>query len=506
MLNYFHYFLWADLEDSIPSQPVAVLYESSYNILKYFHSWLWTDLKDNIPSQPVAVIKSTQNQVADSRIPMKISLCPIKFLSGFLMIYVFIFFHISDMGLAKAYGGYQVSLNSRALKKFQHSIVDYRKYISKKFKKIIRKRTRYIIIHTSELGKSATLKVVSRGKYVKSGYKTPGGHAHYVIARNGKTYRILDKKYRADHAGLSMWQGQENISDISIGIELVGYHDAPLTDRQYQSVAMLLKILKKVYSLSDKDVLTHSQIAYGNPNPWFHKNHRGRKRCAKNFDRKKAGLRSKWTYDPDVRSGKLLPDPYLSSCFYIPDKKTPVRNQPSNIITSQNSAWSIAGEKYNQASTIYILPDGKKIKGNHISSLIGWKHLPIHTRVLINQNIPDQKSNLIKTIQGGSTAWSYAGIKYNSKHTFYILPSGKIIRGINISDWDDLPMGTRLITDYKGPYLVTKKKTPFSISGRSYKSKGTIYYIPPCQLITGNEITRFTCLPKGTKIFLPLRP
>ncbi len=32
------------------------LYESLYNLLNYFHYWLWTDLEDNIPSRPVAVI------------------------------------------------------------------------------------------------------------------------------------------------------------------------------------------------------------------------------------------------------------------------------------------------------------------------------------------------------------------------------------------------------------------------------------------------------------------
>ncbi len=427
-----------------------------------------------------------------------------KYRSGILMVYVFIFLHISFMGIPELYAVNQYQTNSPALKKFQKNIIDYRKYINRRFQKVLRKRTRYIIIHTSELGKSATLKVVSKGKKFKSGYKTPGGHAHYVIARNGKTYRILHKKYRADHAGLSMWEGRENISDISIGIELVGYHDAPLTDRQYKSLALLLKILKKVYSLPDKNILTHSQIAYGKPNPWFHRNHRGRKRCAKNFDRKKAGLKGQWSYDPDVRSGRLLPDPYLSARFYIPDRKSPTKNKVSNIITSQNSAWSIAGEKYNSPSTAYILPDGKKIQGNHVSALIGWNHIPIHTKVLLNQNISGQESDPFKTIQDGSTAWSYAGVKYNSKHTFYILPSGKMIRGVHISDWDDLPMGTRLITDYKGPYLVTAKKTPFSISGLSYKSKKTIYHIPPNQITTGDQIVKFTSLPKGTKIFLPL--
>ncbi len=44
------------LKDSILSQPVAVLYESLYNILNYFHFFLQAVLEDNRPRRPVAVI------------------------------------------------------------------------------------------------------------------------------------------------------------------------------------------------------------------------------------------------------------------------------------------------------------------------------------------------------------------------------------------------------------------------------------------------------------------
>ncbi|MDH3356230.1 MAG: N-acetylmuramoyl-L-alanine amidase, partial [Desulfobacteraceae bacterium] len=105
---------------------------------------------------------------------------------------------------------------------FQRSIVDYRSRLNSNYKKVRRKQTKYIIVHTSELGRKMTLRVVSKGKRLRNGRKTNGGHTHYVIARNGRTYRIVDKKYEADHAGLSMWNGETNISKISIGIELVG--------------------------------------------------------------------------------------------------------------------------------------------------------------------------------------------------------------------------------------------------------------------------------------------
>ncbi|MEJ2720420.1 MAG: peptidoglycan recognition family protein, partial [bacterium] len=167
----------------------------------------------------------------------------------------------------------------------QRSIVDRRAQLNPKFRKIARQKTRFIIVHTSEGGLNSTLRSVSQGKRVRRAYRTHGGHAHYVIARNGRVYRTLDRRFVADHAGRSMWNGQTDISKISIGIELVGYHYGTITDDQYRSAGALIDILQRIYALDDSAVLTHSQVAYGKPNRWVKKPHRGRKRCAKNFDR-----------------------------------------------------------------------------------------------------------------------------------------------------------------------------------------------------------------------------
>ncbi len=94
---------------------------------------------------------------------------------------------------------------------------------------------------------------------------------------------------------------ERNLNRSSIGIELVGYHYGDITPQQYKSVGWLIKVLEREFHLDDKDVLTHSQIAYSGPNRWFKNAHRGRKRCAKNFDRQAAGLRVAWRYDPDVQ-------------------------------------------------------------------------------------------------------------------------------------------------------------------------------------------------------------
>jgi hypothetical protein len=391
---------------------------------------------------------------------------------------------------------------------FQRTIVDHRSKLNRGFKKVKRKKTKYIIVHTSELGLKTTLKVVSKGKRLGKGRSTKGGHTHYVIGRNGRTYRILDKKYKADHAGLSMWNGERHVSNLSIGIELAGYHYAPITDSQYRSLGKLIDILQKVYKLDDRAVLTHSQVAYGKPNRWFKRNHRGRKRCAKNFIREKAGLTERWTYDPDVRARRLTADPQLSKVFYgrrtVSAKK--VERSDTNIISSSNTAWSIAGEDYNDRSTVYKLPNGRVYTGDQVADTIGWSRMPSKTVVLLNQEngVSQIKSKgPVKTISDRLTAWSLAGVTYNRKTTFYFLPSGRIKSGARISDWDDLPAGTRLIVGYRGPFKMRKNKSAFQIAGHKYKDKNTVYYLPSGKLLAGNEVKDFKSLQTGTLVFLP---
>ena len=92
---------------------------------------------------------------------------------------------------------------------FQRSIIDRRHTLNRRYKKVPRKKTKYILIHTSEAGLKSTLNTVSKGKSIRRRYRTYGGHSHYVIARNGRTYRMLDKRYIADHAGKAFGTGRQ---------------------------------------------------------------------------------------------------------------------------------------------------------------------------------------------------------------------------------------------------------------------------------------------------------
>jgi len=174
----------------------------------------------------------------------------------------------------------------------------------------LRKSTRIIVLHTTEAGARSSLNKLSER-----------GEAHYCIDEKGVVYRIVDRDREAFHAGRSMWNGREECDSYSIGIEVVGYHDKPVTLYQIEAIRELLAILQKEYRVDDAHVVCHSHVAYGAPNKWQKRNHRGRKRCGMLFAmpsvRGRLGLRSRPAHDPDVRARRLIVgDPYLEKVLY----------------------------------------------------------------------------------------------------------------------------------------------------------------------------------------------
>ena len=174
----------------------------------------------------------------------------------------------------------------------------------------LRKATRLIVLHTTEAhAKSALNKLSERGE------------AHYCVTETGEAYRIIDRDRQAFHAGRSMWNGKDECDEYSIGIEVVGHHDRSMPLRQLEALKELVARLKRTYGIADAQVVCHSHVAYGAPNTWHPKKHRGRKRCGMLFAmpsvRAKLGLRARPAYDPDVRAKRLVQaDAYLNSILY----------------------------------------------------------------------------------------------------------------------------------------------------------------------------------------------
>lgn len=83
---------------------------------------------------------------------------------------------------------------------------------------------------------------------------------------------MVPEHARSWHAGVSFWQGRNNLNDTSIGIEMVnlGYKDEPqgrlwfpFTRYQVQMVKELCKELIDRYKIPPTSVVGHSDIAPG---------------------------------------------------------------------------------------------------------------------------------------------------------------------------------------------------------------------------------------------------
>ena len=173
-----------------------------------------------------------------------------------------------------------------------------------------RPSTELIVLHTTEAPARSSLNKLS-----------DRGEAHYCVTEDGGVYRIVDRDREAFHAGRSMWRGVEDVDKFSVGIECVGYHNKPMPTVQLAAIRDLVKELQAMYRLSDDKVVSHSQVAYGAPNKWQKRRHRGRKRCGMLFAmpsvRRQLGLRTKPAYDPDTRAGRLVVgDDYLRTVLY----------------------------------------------------------------------------------------------------------------------------------------------------------------------------------------------
>ena len=413
----------------------------------------------------------------------------------------------------------------------------------------LRKSTRFIVLHTTEGAAKGSLEKLSAN-----------GECHYVVDEGGAVWSIVDKGRIAFHAGLSMWDGVTDLDGCSVGIEIVGRHDKEITAAQYATLRKLLAELKATYKIPDSRVLTHSMVAYGNANHWHKYRHRGRKRCgmllASPSARTKLGLAPGPSSDPDVKAGRLRnADPELARILYsksaavaaappkapavpavpakpgVPAKPAlpakpvasakpvappavpapsslPLPPKPkaeSNVIGPGRSAWDIARDRYDDASTVYTFPNGRRKTGAEISDK-EWKTMPAGTVVEVDAfgSAPENGNEGLLTVGVDGTAAGLAGDAVASQSTFYF-PAGKAYRPgatMSLSEIDALPPGTRMLVNYKAVGPVSAKRPVFSLCGVAW-NRGDTYYWDPARrtLKPGDEITERT-IPKDAMVFV----
>ncbi len=256
----------------------------------------------------------------------------------------------------------------------------------------VRKTTEYIIIHTTEGGFSGALETLRNNH-----------SAQYLVRKDGTIYSIVPERERAEHAGPSVWNGQEYLNSRSLGIEFEGTYAKELTPEQYASGAWLIGELKTRYQVDDDHVLKHSQVRVYEQrvklkNGTAILRQRGKK-CANSVDMQKLGVH--WAdEDPDVAAGRIVPE------TAVPQKNGTLKLADGRTIT---------------------LKAGSNIKYNFLAS----GDEPAHHEYVLGR---------------GQTAYQLVGAKYDDANTLYITPKGHMT-GEQVRNWRALPVGTRIYTD-----------------------------------------------------------
>ena len=440
----------------------------------------------------------------------------------------------------------------------------------------LRKSTQFIILHTTEGSSKGSLEKLSKN-----------GECNYVVDTDGAIYVIIERGRIAYHAGLSMWNGKTGLDSCSVGIEIVGYHNKDLTEAQYTALKKLLDELKSAYRVPDEKVLTHSMVAYGNPNHWQKSKHRGRKRCgmllALPAARAKLGLLKKPAYDPDLKAKRLVDaDPELTTILYRttyspllktanqkpatpPKPSAAAQSKPAsaptvaatapspasatspadtvlvpacanNVIGPKRPAWNISKERHNKADTIYVYPDGTQKSGVEIKN---WKSLPAGTKVFFRQAAPAQapapepppavatttpgpEENLAapapepanNIIGPKRSAWDIARDQYNAASTIYVYPDGTRVPGDQIpkAKWKSMPAGTRVEFEdssasenaNEGLLTIGEDGTAQELAGDAMAASTTFYFPPNADYRAGStmSLAEIDSLPAGTRVLL----
>lgn len=140
-------------------------------------------------------------------------------------------------------------------------LIDYDWYISKDVnhytKGYMKKKPKHIIIHHSASNDIKNLKKIFEDYNVS---------CHYFIDNKGKIHNVLKDNCTAYHAGISYWNGDYNLNNSSICIEIL--NNSPFTHdiskKQYEVLTKLINELKNKYDIKNYNIVSHSDIAYFN--------------------------------------------------------------------------------------------------------------------------------------------------------------------------------------------------------------------------------------------------
>ncbi len=116
------------------------------------------------------------------------------------------------------------------------------------------RKPNYVIIHyTAQDSVEQTLRTFTITKTQVS--------AHYVIAKNGTLYHMVNDYLRANQAGVGKWGSVTDMNSCSLGIEIDNNGKDPFTDAQINTLLLLLTDLKKNYNIPQANFIGHQDYA-----------------------------------------------------------------------------------------------------------------------------------------------------------------------------------------------------------------------------------------------------
>jgi len=206
-----------------------------------------------------------------------------------------------------------------------NTTLNYSPNFDKKKRKF--KQIKFIIFHyTGMKNEKVAIKRLTDSKSKVS--------SHYFIKYNGKVITLVPELYISWHAGISSWQNYKSLNKHSIGIEISNpghnFNYKKFSKKQIHSILKLTKYLIKKYTIKNKFILGHSDIAP------FRKKDPGEKFPWKYLSKKKVGLwhhlnEKKLLKKREKKVGNYEKINFLKNLYKIGYSKVLNKNRNKNI-------------------------------------------------------------------------------------------------------------------------------------------------------------------------------
>lgn len=118
------------------------------------------------------------------------------------------------------------------------------------------RRPQAIVLHDTEMASANAALLVLRTRNAHGRVS-----AHYLVARDGTLYQLVDESRRAWHAGDSRWAGFADVNSASIGIELDNDGRSDYPDAQIATLIRLLDDITARHRIPRHLVLAHGDVA-----------------------------------------------------------------------------------------------------------------------------------------------------------------------------------------------------------------------------------------------------